>query len=301
MLPSLLKNFRLRRDKTKLLEKSRKELLLGFKRRTKIGIGNLLTLNKAFTHSSYVNERKLNESSNETMEFVGDSVLGLIVSDYLYRTFPALSEGILSQLKSVVVSAPVLAEKAKELNLGDYLLLGKGEDQGGARNRPSLLADTLEAVIGALYLEGDLKETRGFVLDLFVPEIQKVYRDGQWQDFKSLLQEVSQKQFRVPPHYELIASQGPDHDKTFIIKAMIRDRVLGEGKGKSKKEAEQSAAKKALLKLQGETAAPKGQPYTKGTQTIPHGEQQARPTHDKRTGYRLFKDKNNEGVINKIE
>jgi len=231
------------------LLKQRKQDLLELKNKLGLNITNFNILDKALTHSSYAHEKK-ELSSNETLEFMGDAVLGLVVCEYLYQNFPACNEGHLSQIKSVVVSATVLASKATELGLGEYLLLGKGEAYGKARQRPSLLADTLEALIGAVYLDGELKEARPFILGLLIPEIQKIRQEGYTQDYKSVLQELSQRKWRVAPVYQLITSQGPDHDKTFEIKVCIKNKILGVGKGKSKKEAEQAAAERALLRVQ---------------------------------------------------
>ncbi len=265
MLPSLLKNIGFKRSQSSV-SPERKKVLLELKKKLGLNIKDLDLLEKSFRHSSYVHEKKMPGTSNETLEFFGDSVLGLVVSEYLYKNFPTLTEGDLSQLKSVVVSAAILAKKAREMELGKYLLLGKGEEQSGARERGTLLADTLEALIGALYLDGELKAVRPFILQQFSKEIEKVYGEGQWQDYKSLLQEMSQRKWRVPPYYHVIAAHGPDHDKTFVVRVSIRDKVFGVGRGKSKKEAEQIAARKALGHIKMDSHEP-----AKGTAPRPTG------------------------------
>ncbi len=200
-------------------------------------------LRQAVTHKSV--QQELSLPANERLEFLGDAVLDLVVAAYLYRTHPDLPEGDLTKLKAVAVSEPILAKVAKEMELGRYLILSKGEEQSGGRERPSLLADALEAVLGAIYLDRGLTTARRVVLDLLAEEIDEIeHADHAW-DYKTVLQEKIQEVHRVPPKYRVVDEYGPDHDRTFVAEGVGR-RVLGKGMGKSKKQAEQAAAREAL-------------------------------------------------------
>ena len=212
---------------------------------------NINLIQTALTHSSYANESKGKVEFNERLEFLGDSVLGLTVSDYLYRTYPELSEGVLSKLRAKVVSEVSLAQKARELNLGEYLRLGRGEDNIGGRNRASVLADAMESVIGAIYLDGGMETARSFVLKLMVPVIESYAAGKGPQDYKTDLQEYLQSRSSLEITYRIINEEGPDHDKWFTAQVLHGDKPIGQGQGKSKKEAEQQAAKLALSMLIG--------------------------------------------------
>ncbi len=203
----------------------------------------------ALTHSSYANETKSSIPFNERMEFLGDSVLGLAVSDYLYKTYPDYSEGVLSKIRAGVVSEQSLAKKASEIKLGDYLRLGKGEEHAGARIRPSILADAMEAVIGATYLDSSLETAKIFVLKLMIPAIESFIAGEGIKDFKTNLQELLQSISTLEIGYRIINESGPDHDKWFTAAVYHGETPMGKGQGKSKKEAEQQAAQDALDRL----------------------------------------------------
>ncbi|MGI6140873.1 MAG: ribonuclease III [Caldicoprobacterales bacterium] len=203
----------------------------------------------ALTHSSYANETKDEITFNERLEFLGDSVLGLIISDYLYRTFTDLTEGELSKIRAGVVSEFSLAQKARALGLGSFLRLGKGEDNIGGRDRSSVLADAMEAVIGAMYLDGGLNAAKTFVLKLLVPTIMSQLSGEGHQDYKTQLQELLQSHSSLEISYRIIREEGPDHEKWFTAEVCHGGMAIGRGQGRSKKEAEQQAARYALNKL----------------------------------------------------
>lgn len=199
-------------------------------------------MNLAFCHRSYANERSDNIDNNEKLEFLGDSVLGLVISDYLFRTMLDKAEGDLARVKSFVVSEASLAEIARFLKVDNFILIGKGEEYSGGRTKKAILADCMEAVIGALYLDSGFKSVRGFILSFFVDEIDKVLENRHQKDYKTLLQEFAQKQYHSYPRYKLVRRSGPDHDRTFWIEVELDNKSFGPGKGKNKKEAEQEAA-----------------------------------------------------------
>ncbi|MBN1380386.1 MAG: ribonuclease III [Deltaproteobacteria bacterium] len=204
-------------------------------------------LNDALTHRSFANENPSEAiTDNERLEFLGDAVLGLCVSDLMMKSFPDFTEGRLSKLRSSIVNEQSLADLACALKIGDYLLLGRGEELSGGRKKPSLLADTFEAVIAAIYLDGGFEKTLLFIKNLFLPLIEAEDKDILYKDYKTALQEVTQARYKEIPQYSLIAEYGPDHDKTFEILLSVADVIKTAGTGKSKKEAEQRAAKQAL-------------------------------------------------------
>ena len=205
-------------------------------------------LERALIHKSYANEVRV-PSHNERMEFLGDAVLSLVISEYLMKTCPESTEGDLSRLRAAVVSEPALAAIAREIGLGDHLLLGKGEDQSGGRNKDSLLADSLEALIAALYLDAGKDSAESLVIRLFGEVIKKASASGGSIDYKTELQELCQERIRQLPEYRLVSETGPDHQKQFEMEVWINEQLAGRGTGKSKKEAEQRAAKEALEKL----------------------------------------------------
>lgn len=205
---------------------------------------------QALVHRSYLNEAPgLELESNERMEFLGDAVLGIIVSDRLYKDYPALSEGHLSQLRALLVRWDTLAEVAERVSLGDYLTLGRGEEMSGGRGRPSNLAGALEAVIGAAFLDGGLTKARKLVLRLLQPELERIAAGAVAVDSKSQLQHEVQARWHEIPRYRLVSSVGPDHDKTFTVEVSVRSDVLGRGEGRNKKQAELAAAREALETL----------------------------------------------------
>jgi ribonuclease-3 len=213
-------------------------------------------LNTALTHRSYINENPSETGhDNERLEFLGDAVLDLCISDLLMKNFPDYQEGSLSQLRAAMVTEQPLAEMAKSFRLGDYLLLGKGEEASGGRSKPSLLANTFEALIAAIYLDGGFEEAAALIRRLFTPLIEEGYRT--YRDYKTTVQQISQQVFKETPRYTLIHEHGPDHDKIFEIQLSIAGRIMTIGTGKNKKEAEQRAAEKAIRIL--ETLSPAGQ------------------------------------------
>jgi ribonuclease III len=213
-----------------------------------------VVLYQALIHRSYAHENpQFQQSDNETLEFLGDAVLGLAVSHLLLERFPHLNEGDLSRLRSSIVNERELAKLASSLNLGDHLMLGKGEELTGGRQKPSLLADTLEAVLAAVYLDGGLETAIGVVRRLF-SDYLKSERDEDplkaWdRDFKTQLQEITQARLKLTPAYVLEMEEGPDHDKRFCVSVTLEGQILARGSGKSKKEAQQEAARQALEKL----------------------------------------------------
>lgn len=205
-------------------------------------------LEVALTHRSYANEQGL-EDNYERLEFLGDAVLDLVTAEWLYLRHPEASEGYLTRQKSYLVSEPVLASIAGDLGLGGLIRLGVGEARSGGETKPSLLADVLEAVIGALYLDGGLEGCRRFVEGL-LEGAQDSGREWRYRDAKSALQETLQAGGRSLPRYALTASEGPDHEKHFTVECRIGGTVLGVGTGRSKKIAEQAAAEEALRELE---------------------------------------------------
>ena len=204
-------------------------------------------LREALSHRSYASESRT-PVYNERLEFLGDSILAAVVAHQLYLNHPGENEGTLSKKKSQIVSRPGLAHCALELNLGAYLYLGVGEESSGGRSRQSLLSNALEALIGAVYLDGGYHAASLFIRRWCMSRHDKLEET----DYKSRLQEVLQKRFKVPPSYEMTHAAGPDHDRTFQVVVHLGRKVLGKGHGKSKKEAEQAAARKALSDLPGE-------------------------------------------------
>lgn len=200
---------------------------------------------EALTHSSYSNENK-NYKYNERLEFLGDSVLSIIVSDYLFKTENNLPEGELTKLRANIVCEESLSEVASKIKLGEYLLLGKGEEATGGRERISILADALEAVIAAIYLDGGIENSRKFIFKYMDEIIEDSIKGKIFRDYKTYLQEVLQSRGEQNIWYKLIEEKGPDHNKRFVMEVGINDEVLGVGEGKSKKDAEQIAAKAAL-------------------------------------------------------
>jgi ribonuclease III len=208
-------------------------------------------LKNGLTHRSYANEKRWEATlHNERFEYLGDAVLELIVSHLLMKKYPQATEGELSKLRAAIVNEKTLASVAREHSLGDYLYLGKGEDMGAGREKSSLLADAMEAVIGAIYLDRGFKKAFKVIGKIALELFDQVGQEGFYQDYKTLLQERAQELFRTVPKYRMVREIGPDHDKTFEVNLMIRGEVYGVGSGKSKKDAEQNAAKEALNNLE---------------------------------------------------
>lgn len=211
---------------------------------------NIEVVKQAFTHSSYVNEhRDLHTSDNERLEFLGDAVLELGVSQYLFRKFPEMPEGEMTKLRAAIVCEPSLEGFARSLNFGEHILLGKGEELTGGRNRPALLADVFEAFLGALYLDQGFDTALDFLEKHVFPKIDTgAFSHG--MDYKSKLQEKVQQDRNKTIEYRIIDEKGPSHNKEFVSELLINDEVFGTGIGRTKKEAEQRAAKDALDKLE---------------------------------------------------
>ena len=203
-------------------------------------------LNKALTHKSYVNERSELLKHNERFEFLGDSVLDVLVSNYLVSEFSDYAEGTLSKIRAAVVNETCLADLARKIELGKYLLLGKGEDFSGGRNKSSILADAFEAVAGALFRDGGLESASQVFLPLLKCKISNFSHSWGFRDFKSELQEYTQEKWLCTPSYKVMNELGPDHAKKFEVVVMIKNKVIGKGFEKSKKRAEQEAAKVAM-------------------------------------------------------
>ncbi|MDF2683422.1 MAG: ribonuclease [Brevibacillus sp.] len=206
-------------------------------------------LRQAFTHSSYVNEQRGKRiQDNERLEFLGDAVLELTVSQFLYKTFPKMSEGEMTKLRAAIVCEPSLVKFAELLNFGDLVLLGKGEELTGGRQRPALLADVFEAFVGALYLDQGVDAVFTFMEKYVYPRVDKG-EFAQVTDFKSQLQEFVQQDNLGDIQYRIVEEKGPAHNREFVSEVLLNNRSLGVGSGRSKKEAEQQAAARALVKL----------------------------------------------------
>jgi ribonuclease-3 len=230
---------------------SRLETALGLK------FKNLSLLRQALVHGSYLNEAHApGLESNERLEFLGDAVLGLIVSHKLYREFPLLDEGDLTQLKTSLIRWETLARAAERLSLGDYLLLGRGEKLTGGQQRPSNLACAFEAIVGAALLDSGLTKARALVLRCLKPELAQVTAGKVTLDSKSRLQQMAQSRWQAMPSYRTVAAEGPDHAKVFTVEVLVDDRALGQGQGRSKKEAENKAAQQALKAIDTDEPAP---------------------------------------------
>ena len=215
-------------------------------------------LKQAFVHSSYLNENPdFTLPSNERLEFLGDAILDFIVTERIYKEFPELPEGELTTIRSSLVCRETLAEAAFSLKLGDWLLLGEGEEANGGRVRQSNLANAMEALIGAIYLNQGLAKAKEFVLRQLEPILEKIKAGEMTPNYKALVQELVQKEKRSAPVYHLVEAIGPDHDKQFTVEVLIEGEILGRGTGKNKKAAETEAARSAWEKLRG-----KGSPYT---------------------------------------
>ncbi len=216
------------------------ERILGYKFKNK----NLLT--EALTHSSYANEHKDKKAvCNERLEFLGDAVLSVVVADYIFNNCPNLPEGELTKLRASLVCEKALFKFGKEIHLGDFLLLSKGEKNGGGAERASIVSDAFEAVIAAIYLDGGMEPASKHILRFIIPEI-KNRSQKPFKDYKTTLQEIVQKNPGEMISYRLVSETGPDHDKHFVFEVLLNSNVIGKGGGRSKKEAEQNAAREAL-------------------------------------------------------
>ncbi len=212
---------------------------------------NIAYLKNALTHTSYINEHAdIKNGSNERMEFLGDSVLGLSVSEFLYENYKSLPEGMLSKIRAAVVCEASLASLAKKLKLGDFLYMGKGELMSGGGHKSSVTSDAMESVIAAIYLDSDFETAKGFVLSWLKDDILKISEQGGKEtDNKSRLQELCQKR-GILPQYEILEQKGPDHNKTFVVRVKLSENLFADGKGSSKKKAQLDAAKAMLEKIE---------------------------------------------------
>ncbi len=214
---------------------------------------NKALLQRALTHRSYLNENPdYPLEDNERLEFLGDAVLDFITGEYLYHHFPEMAEGRLTNLRSALVRTERLAQFATDLNLGDFLFLGRGEEESGGRERLAILCDAFEAVIGALYLDQGIEAARAFVCQMVEPALQEILDSDTDRDAKSRLQEMAQSYYRLTPTYRTIKEQGPDHAKEFTVEALIGQKSYGRGTGLSKQTAAQAAAEQALKVLERE-------------------------------------------------
>ena len=205
---------------------------------------NRIYLEEALTHSSYANENPGSLPCNERMEFLGDAVLQIISAEYLFGKFPDMPEGRLTKLRSSLVCTQSLSAFATEIDLGDYLMMGKGETASGGSYRPSVLEDAFEALIAAIYLDGGMEEAKRFVLRFLTKEVENQHTN--FRDYKSMLQEIIQQNPDETLSYTVVGTSGPDHDKRFDVELKLNSNVIGRGHGTSKKNAEQLAAKEAL-------------------------------------------------------
>ncbi len=236
-------------QKTGVFPEKVRELFEQLQSDLNVSFNNKNLLYQAFTHSSYVNEhrRKL-FTDNERLEFLGDAVLELSVSKFLFEKYPQMSEGELTKLRASIVCEPSLVIFANELEFGRYVLLGKGEELTGGRERPALLADVFESFVGALYLDQGLERVVAFLEKVVFPKVE-LGAFSHVMDFKSQLQEMVQQSNNGVLHYEIVDEKGPAHNRTFVSRVLLNEQELGVGRGKSKKEAEQQAAQSAMQKL----------------------------------------------------
>ncbi|MFC3211285.1 MULTISPECIES: ribonuclease III [Planomicrobium] len=240
----------LNQQKPGVLKESVKNAFDQLQKELDVNFRNPALLYQAFTHSSYVNEhRRKKFTDNERLEFLGDAVLELSVSHYLYMKYPDMSEGELTKLRASIVCEPSLVLFANELNFGKYILLGKGEELTGGRTRPALLADVFESFIGALYLDQGLEPVVSFLEVILFPKVE-IGAFSHVMDYKSQLQEIVQQKNSGTLSYEIIDEKGPAHSRIFVTRVTLADKELGVGNGRSKKEAEQQAAQLAIRKLQ---------------------------------------------------
>ncbi|OGI94752.1 ribonuclease III [Candidatus Nomurabacteria bacterium RIFCSPLOWO2_01_FULL_40_18] len=218
-----------------------------FEKKTKIIFKNKDLLQQAFIHRSYINENPgTNLSHNERLEFLGDAVLELIVTNFLYKKYPSYTEGELTALRSALVNAVIISEIATSLGMNEYLLLSKGETKDNGKARSYILANTYEAYIGALYLDQGIEAVDKFIHKSLLPKTEEIVSKKLWRDAKSLVQEKAQEFVNFTPAYRVLSESGPDHDKHFTVGIFFGPNMVAEGKGKSKQEAEQSAALAAL-------------------------------------------------------
>ncbi len=213
---------------------------------------NIKLLKNALVHSSYANEKRGNTHSNERLEFLGDSVLSVIVAEHIFNKYPNMPEGELTKLRASLVCEKSLCALSRELCIGEHLLLGKGEDKNGGRERDSILADAFEAVLAAIYIDGGITAAKKHILNTVLRDLDNHTDEDVFKDYKTVLQEIIQRNPEENVSYILIDEKGPDHNKVFTVEVHLNSNVIGTGSGKSKKQAEQMAARQAL-ELMGES------------------------------------------------
>lgn len=232
-----------------MTEKALTERLAAFEEKIGYTFKNKNLLHEALSHSSYANECKKGRNSNERLEFLGDSVLSIVISEHLFNHFKHLPEGDLTKIRASLVCEKALFEFSKQISLGEFIFLGKGEENTGGRTRPSIVSDAFEAVIAAVFLDGGMEAAREYVLG-FIPKDLDKNSAKKLQDYKTILQEIIQRNPEEKVEYVLRSQSGPDHDRHFVVEVCLNTNVIGHGEGHSKKQAEQQAAKEAL-KLMG--------------------------------------------------
>ncbi len=228
--------------------KQKLESLLG------LSLQNISLYEQAFTHKSFLNENA-NARSNERLEFLGDAVLELAITKFLYQEYPEKPEGELTSYRSALVQGKHLAEVAKDLQLGEFLTLSRGEEKSGGREKNYILANTFEAVLGAIYLDLGFQIAENFILSYVAPRLTDLVEQGLHKDAKSQFQEYTQETMGITPHYDLITAKGPDHEKEFIMAAFLEEKQVAQGSGSSKQKAELEAAKNALKKYENEISS----------------------------------------------
>ena len=232
-----------------MTEKALTDRLAAFEEKIGYTFKNKNLLHEALSHSSYANECKKGRNSNERLEFLGDSVLSIVISEHLFNHFKHLPEGDLTKIRASLVCEKALFEFSKQISLGEFILLGKGEENTGGRTRPSIVSDAFEAVIAAVFLDGGMESAREYVLG-FIPKDLDKNSAKKLQDYKTILQEIIQRNPEERVEYVLRSQSGPDHDRHFVVEVCLNTNIIGHGEGHSKKQAEQQAAKEAL-KLMG--------------------------------------------------
>lgn len=233
-----------------MLTQERTAILKVFLKLQNLKCSNLELLDMALTHSSYINEYHIEEYGDyERLEFLGDAVLKLIVSDYLFNIFPEYDEGRLSKIRSIIVSDTTLASFARKIKLHQYLQIGPSEEKQGGRMRESTLACAFEALLGALYLDDKLDKLYAFLINLASREVEFIDKNDVFYNPKAILQEYTQEQYKILPIYQTVGETGPAHDRTFAVNVFIKEQAVGQGQGKSKKEAQQKAAYNAIERL----------------------------------------------------
>jgi len=231
------------------IESDRINQIKYFLKKHKLPYHKIALYDLALSHKSYLNENKQHNKDNEKMEFLGDSILGFVTTEFLFSNFPDKSEGELAKIKSYVVSEKSLSVIAREIQLHEYILVGKGEEQSGGRTKDTILCDCFEAFIAACYLDNGIIKTKEFILHYIKPEIEKTVQNEHEKDYKSLLQELIQKNHKLCPQYKTESESGPEHNKIFTVNVFVEEKFIGQGAGRSKKDAEQNAAKNAYKKL----------------------------------------------------